>query len=508
MNSRILTLTAGIFMASLTASADVTDEMRALIDDGDYEKAVKIGAKSFEEGPDAASLGQLNELMGEALWNIRGRRGESAEYFQDAAKKGVADAYLYLARQAMLDYDFPTAQKYYGDYKRLKQKAKKPLDEDYEYELEGLEEGKRQFERVRELVVIDAVPVDRRDFFKKIRVPASAGVLKNVSELPLPDGVERGEMAFTSESGDLMIWTEVNDSTGYAGIAEANILADGTLSPTRYAPEFLSEDGDAQYPFLTADGATLYYASDGEGSIGGYDIFMAGRDPRTGEYLQPVNMGIPFNSAADDYMLVIDEENGVGWWATDRHFLSDDRIMLYVYLLQDERKNVESGDEDKRARSKLDNIRVTWTPSQPEDGEEIPQEYDENGYPINLTTAGPAEDHSEEYISMAEEIRKIEPGKRKRKDSDLKIMLPGGKAIYSEDDVDNREAKTIVTSYFDAEKLHRKNLEKLAEMRREYGKNPSAELGTQIRSMENITAREKTMQTKLLSQLYRSLGMK
>lgn len=499
---------AGMALAALTAPADVIEDMRALIDDGDYEEAVKLGAGEFEAGPNAASLGQLDQLMGEALWNIRGRRSESAEYFSDAARKGVADASLYLARQAMLDYDFPAAQKHYGDYKRLKQKSKKPLDEDYEYELDGLEEGVRQFERVRELTVIDAVPVDRHDFFKKIRIPASAGVLKNVSELPLSDGVERGEMAFTSESGDLMIWTEVNDSTGYARIAEATRLADGTLSPTHYAPEFLSEDGDARYPFLTADGTTLYYASDGVGSIGGYDIFMAGRDPQSGEYLQPVNVGIPFNSAADDYMLVVDEENGVGWWATDRHFLPEDRIMLYVYLLQDERRNVESGDADKRKRSKLDDIRVTWTESVPEADDEEPQEYDENGNPLRLTTAGSAEDLSDEYIAKAEEIRRIEPGKRKPKATDLKIMLPGGKAIYSPEEIKNREARSLAETYFDAEKSRQANLKKLQEMRREYASAPGATLGQQIKSLENIAAREKASQTKLLSQIYRMLGMK
>ena len=35
----------------------------------------------------------------------------------------------------------------------------------------------------------------------------------------------------------------------------------------------LNEQGNVNYPFLMSDGITLYYASDGEGSLGGYDIF-------------------------------------------------------------------------------------------------------------------------------------------------------------------------------------------------------------------------------------------
>lgn len=40
----------------------------------------------------------------------------------------------------------------------------------------------------------------------------------------------------------------------------------------------LNEQGNVNYPFLMSDGITLYYASDGEGSLGGYDIFVTRYD--------------------------------------------------------------------------------------------------------------------------------------------------------------------------------------------------------------------------------------
>ncbi len=60
-----------------------------------------------------------------------------------------------------------------------------------------------------------------------------------------------------------------------------------------------------QLPFFMSDGVTLYYANDGDESIGGYDIFIS----RKGEdgFLQPQNIGMPYNSPYDDYMLAIDE---------------------------------------------------------------------------------------------------------------------------------------------------------------------------------------------------------
>ena len=48
-------------------------------------------------------------------------------------------------------------------------------------------------------------------------------------------------------------------------------LLDGWSEPESLTS--LNEQGNVNYPFLMSDGITLYYASDGEGSLGGYDIF-------------------------------------------------------------------------------------------------------------------------------------------------------------------------------------------------------------------------------------------
>ena len=78
------------------------------------------------------------------------------------------------------------------------------------------------------------------------------------------------------------------------------------------APHKLDElDGDdaQNYPFMLSDGITLYYAAQGEESIGGYDIFVTRYDMDEKKFLYPENLGMPFNSPANDYMLAIDEFN-------------------------------------------------------------------------------------------------------------------------------------------------------------------------------------------------------
>ena len=80
-----------------------------------------------------------------------------------------------------------------------------------------------------------------------------------------------------------------------------------------------------------SDGITLYYASDGEGSLGGYDIFVTRYDSENGNYLRPDNIGMPFNSPANDYMYAIDEFNNIGWFASDRYQLITKSVSMCLY---------------------------------------------------------------------------------------------------------------------------------------------------------------------------------
>ena len=90
-------------------------------------------------------------------------------------------------------------------------------------------------------------------------------------------------------------------------------------------------NGNDNYPYMSADGSTFYFASDGDGSIGGYDIFVTRYNSERGSFLLPNNMGMPFNSEANDYMMVINEIANLGWFATDRN-TPEGKVCIYVFV--------------------------------------------------------------------------------------------------------------------------------------------------------------------------------
>jgi outer membrane protein OmpA-like peptidoglycan-associated protein/tetratricopeptide (TPR) repeat protein len=69
-------------------------------------------------------------------------------------------------------------------------------------------------------------------------------------------------------------------------------------------------------PFLSPDGKTLYFTSDGHPGHGGLDLFMSVFD--NGKWSEPVNLGRPLNSENDDAYFTIGGSGEVGYFASTR----------------------------------------------------------------------------------------------------------------------------------------------------------------------------------------------
>lgn len=74
---------------------------------------------------------------------------------------------------------------------------------------------------------------------------------------------------------------------------------------------------DEDAPYFHPDGKTLYYSSNGPGSIGGFDIFVTelnGNEDNS--WLEPLNMGSPVNTPDDDIYFVLSQDGKSGYYAS------------------------------------------------------------------------------------------------------------------------------------------------------------------------------------------------
>ncbi|GAB4260236.1 MAG: hypothetical protein Kow0027_27700 [Saprospiraceae bacterium] len=117
---------------------------------------------------------------------------------------------------------------------------------------------------------------------------------------------------------------------GYGGMdLYAVVKEDGKWSKLVNLGGTVNTIGNEVFPYLAADG-TLYFSSDGHGGFGNLDIFYTQR--QLGEWMAPVNLGIPFNSPSDDFGFIVDRDNKNGYFSSDRKggFGEDDIYSFYI----------------------------------------------------------------------------------------------------------------------------------------------------------------------------------
>lgn len=339
-------------LVSAAATAAPVDQARKLYDEGRYEEALTALQPLLKKSP---RDGNLNYLAGASLIALH-RDEEAMPYVNKAHERGVAEASLMLARIALDEYRPADARRYYDHYAAQWTKKHKEVPEDVQEEQSVAVMMENMLSRVESIAVIDSLVVDADDFFKAYRLSAEAGSLVDGSMVHLPDV----DMAFVPQNHSQILYADA-DTAGYFRLMSADVLDDGTVDSPRPLPGVdLSGGGNAEFPFLMTDGMTLYFANDGDESIGGYDIFLTRRGDG-GNYLQPQNMGMPYNSPFDDYLLAIDETTGLGWWATDRNRIPG-KVTIYVFVTADTRTNVAADDPNLVSLAKLSDISLTRKP--------------------------------------------------------------------------------------------------------------------------------------------------
>jgi len=87
---------------------------------------------------------------------------------------------------------------------------------------------------------------------------------------------------------------------GKADIYQSKKLPDGTWGTPINLGDVINTEEDEAFPRVTDDGKTLYFASKGHKTMGGYDIFKSNWNSETESWEEPVNIGYPINTPDDN----------------------------------------------------------------------------------------------------------------------------------------------------------------------------------------------------------------
>lgn len=209
-------------------------------------------------------------------------------------------------------------------------KRKKQSTAEYDKVVARCRKGENGLRGVDRVIIVDSVVVDKKDFLKAYPIAADMGSL-TLSE--------KGDIVQyqTQLNGMVLYPVHATDSTDLQIMRyylENDRLTEGE------AIEGLGIEGDVNYPFLMPDGQTFYFAARCDEGYGNYDLYATRYDSDSKQFYQAENMGFPYNSYANDYMLVIDEATNLGWFASDR-YQPHGKVCIYTFIPNESRQTID-----------------------------------------------------------------------------------------------------------------------------------------------------------------------
>ena len=440
---------------SLCSNAITIDQAKKLYEKGDYAEALSAFKTLLSK---SAKDANLNYYVGRCHYSMN-EQDQSIPYFTFAQSKSIPEASKYLALIAFDNYEFEEATEHLETYQLALTKAKKSVPDDFEPFMARAINANNMLERVEKIQIIDSINVDATDFFKFYKISQESGSLNAASILP--NGFEAAPytVVFQPESKSQMMWATLN-ADGKESIVTSAILSDNTWEQPHELNENINTN-NSNYPFIMSDGITLYFANDGENSIGGYDIFFTRKDEDG--FLQPQNIGMPYNSQHNDYMLVIDETTGIGWWASDRNQI-ENKVTIYIFIPNETRSNYPANTPNLINLAKINSIKDSW-----------------------IVDA--------DYSEILNKLDEITISAKANSSKSFTLSLPNGKVYTSIDDFSKQSAADAMQEYLDAVKEYNANINHISILRKTYS-NGDKSVANEIIEIENkILTQQKILTT-------------
>lgn len=244
-----------------------------------------------------------------------------------------------------------------GSFAQRKKAVATSAKEPQELSAAGLKRFKTMLPATAKVMFIDSVVVSKNDFLRHIPLSKESGVIRTAdvhADVPNQMGIYENELGMRriyakGDSAQSVLYTQTRLSDHWG--AEAQI--------TDFNSQLYQHQND---PFLASDGVTLYFSAEGSESLGGRDIFMSSFDSDKAAWYKPQNVGLPFNSTANDYLLAIDDLDSLGWLVTDRR-QPKGKVCIYTFVPTETRQNFNSdnlSDKELMAYARLTSIKSTW----------------------------------------------------------------------------------------------------------------------------------------------------
>lgn len=139
----------------------------------------------------------------------------------------------------------------------------------------------------------------------------------NIQELPFNSkAYSVAHPALSLDQKKLYFSSDMPGTTGMSDIWYVDLLEDGSYGEPVNVRS-LNTEARESFPFISETNK-MYFASDGRGGLGGYDVFLVPLDETGMPSGEIKNLGEPTNSAKDDFGFILNEKKRIGYVSSNR----------------------------------------------------------------------------------------------------------------------------------------------------------------------------------------------
>lgn len=166
--------------------------------------------------------------------------------------------------------------------------------------------------------------------------------------------------ALSSDEKYLYFASDMPGTFGSSDIFRVEILGDNQYGTPENLGNIINTAGRESFPYISKDNV-LYYSSDGIPGLGGLDIFAV-KFNADGSTSKPVNIGMPGNSADDDFCFVFNSDSKIGFLTSNRpggkgkddiYSFHEDKPLLFSC-----QKNIKGIVKDAKTKAIIANAKV------------------------------------------------------------------------------------------------------------------------------------------------------
>ena len=291
-----------------------------LFEEGRFIEAEPMFAQLLALYPKDANY---NFKYGASLLAADGDKLKPLKYLKFAISSTSVDprAYYYLGKAYHLNYEFAKAVK---QYSKFKNKGDSDDKEKFaiERQIEMCKNGRNLLSKINDVQVLNKQEISAKDFFRIYDLKGIDGfIIAKPQDFMSKYDKKIGDKSIIylpRNANEVYYSSYGNKGANGKDLFKAVKLGNGNWGDPVSLGEVINTPFDEEFAFIHPDGRTLYFASKGHSSMGGYDLFMSTFDNTTNDWTTPINLDFAFSSADDDVLFITDEDKNFAFFASNR----------------------------------------------------------------------------------------------------------------------------------------------------------------------------------------------